>query len=120
MERGGIYSRYMQNVKITIREPMRDGSVGIRSSLVEEAIKRGVGLEITTPEGTSVVDPNVWKSRSRVMKKEGNYPGNPMVLYIGWVPSSNPEQTRKKVTTTKVTTIVIEEVETKLLRSLDK
>lgn len=118
----------MKNVKITIREPMSDGSVGIRSSLVEEAIKRGVGLEITTPEGTSVVDPNVWKSRSRIMKKDGYYPGNPMVLYVGWVhtnytdykdhwrgSSPSVSGSRKKVTTTKITTIVIEETQTKLL-----
>lgn len=97
---------------------MRDGSVGIRSSFIEEAIKKGVGLEITTPKGTTVVDPGVWKFQSRVMKLEGYYPGNPMVMYVGWVPSvSKASETfgrRKKVTTTKVTTIVIEEEQTKL------
>ena len=111
----------MKNVKVDIKEPMRDGSVGIRSAFVEEAIRKGVWLEITTPEGTATVDPQVWKNQSRVMKMEGKYPGNPMILYVGWVPTvststvENIHGRRKKVTTTKVTTIVIEETQTKLL-----
>ena len=103
----------MKNIKIDIKEPMRDGSVGIRSAYIEEAIKKGVELESTTPEGTVTVDPKVGRDQSRIMKMEGNYPGNPMILYVGWI-NDVREQKRKKVTTTKVTTIVIEEVQTKL------
>jgi|ERR1035437_5513828 hypothetical protein len=117
MESKGIHCLYMKNIKVDIKEPMRDGSVGIRSAFVENAIKYGVGLEITTPKGTSVVDPIVWKAKSRIMKMEGKYPGNPMIMYCGWVDThSSPEhKNSKKVTTTTVTTIVIEEVQTKLL-----
>lgn len=118
MESRGIHWFYMKNIKVDIKEPMRDGSVGIRSAFVEQAIKYGVGLEITTPKGTFVVDPNIWKAQSKVMKMEGKYPGNPMILYVGWLSGlekGSDHKNSKKVTTTTVTTIVIEEVQTKLL-----
>ena len=106
----------MENVKVNIKKPMYGTHVYIRDVFVEEAIRKGVNLEITIPAGVGIVDPIAWKNRGDIMCKVFKDPNNPMVLYGGNVPI--PEvlgKGKKKITTTKVTTIVIEESQTKLL-----
>jgi hypothetical protein len=105
----------MENVKVDIRKPI-DGKFGthvyIRDIYVEQAIRKGVKLEITIPSGKGVVDPVAWKNRGDIRKDVFLRPNEPMVLYGGFVPVVPIN--KKKVTTTKVTTIVIEEEQTKL------
>ncbi|MDO8451953.1 MAG: hypothetical protein Q7S76_03730 [bacterium] len=109
----------MENIKWVGHKPI-DGRYGthvyIRDIVVEAAIKKGVGLEITIPAGTAVVDPVAWKDRGDIRKDVFLRPNEPMLLYGGFVPIPGSERkTGKKVTTTIVTTVVTEEVQTQLL-----
>lgn len=110
----------MENIKWIGHKPI-DGHWGthvyIRDIVVEEAIKRGVGLEITIPAGTAVVDPVAWQKRGDIMRKIFKDPLNPMLLYGGFVPiPENERKTGKKVTTKTVTvqTVTTEEEQTQL------
>lgn len=105
-----------QNVKVQIDLPF-DGKWGthvyIRDILVDLAIRRGVGLEITIPRGTAIVDPQKWKDRNDIRNDIFKVPTKPMRLYGGFVPV--PEMVKEEKGVKKEEVDVFQDEQTKLL-----
>ncbi len=74
------------NVKVNIKKPMYDNYVSIRRKYINEAIRKGVDLEITTPNGTGTVDPEYWVATGKRIEKVFKRPDCPMILIANHVP----------------------------------
>ena len=75
----------MNTIKVNIKKPLYGSFCYIRSSIVEEAIKIGANLEITIPQGTSIMRPKDWKKDCKVMQKVFKFENSPMTLYGNYV-----------------------------------
>jgi len=85
----------MENIKVNIRKPLYGNYVYIRGSIVEKAIRLGLRLEITVPNGTAEVDPVKWRDTGKMMKKVFKFKDNPMILYGNSVPVPLPKSIEK-------------------------
>ena len=68
-------------VKVNILKPVYGNFVYIRNTYINEALKKGVDLEITVPNGTATVNPNEWLKGAKRLEKEFRIPGHPMILF---------------------------------------
>ena len=76
----------MRPVDVTIKKPLFGTFVYIRDKYVNLAIRLGVPMRVTIPQGTALVDPVKWKKEGKRMEKVFRNPNEPMVLYGGHVP----------------------------------
>ena len=81
----------MENIKVNIRKPLYGNFVYINSSVIDRAIRLGVKMEVTVPNGTAIVDPVKWKAEGKVMRKVFKFADNPMILIGGTVPVPLPQ-----------------------------
>lgn len=87
----------MEKIKVNIKKPLYGNYVYIRGSIVEKAIRLGLGLQITVPNGTATVDPLKWRNTGRIMKKVFKFKDNPMILYGNNVPVPLPNVVKGEV-----------------------
>ena len=75
-------------INVNIKKPM-DGHnglwVGIRSTIIDNAIQQKKLLRISVPKGTAIADPALWKQTGKIIKKRFKY-DTPMILYCNYVP----------------------------------
>ena len=76
---------------VEITKPLYGNFVYINASILDRAIKEGVKVQVTVPNGTAVIDPAEWKATGKKMEKVFNFPDHPMILYGGNVPLPAPK-----------------------------
>ena len=73
-------------IHIKINKPLYDNYVNIRTSILYDAIKKGVLLKIEIPQGIAYACPKWWIKTGTPTEKVFKIPNKPMKLVGNYVP----------------------------------